>query len=75
MRIGYFTLNHKNKDDGLNTKWIESQPIKKKTDNLIWIEPNEPIKVIINGQSGEGIITNKTMAKKDIMDEHESSGI
>ena len=75
MRIGYFTLNHKNKDDKLNTKWIESQPVKKKTDNLIWIEPNDPIKVIINGQSGKGIITNKTMAKKDIMDEHESSGI
>ena len=75
MRIGYFTLNHKNEDDGLNTKWIKSQPIKKKTDNLIWVESNDPIKVIINGQSGEGIITNKTMANEDIMDEHESSGI
>jgi len=76
LRVGYFTLNHKNPDDliFLNSLGL-SKPdgVKEFTK---WYSFKKPVIVKINGQSGEGIIFKPNYSDPEIsMDEQESSGI
>ena len=75
MRIGYFTLNHKNQYDLLDIDWIKGQQIKESTDFLIWSRLSKPISAIIDGQEGQGILTEGSNKTLEMMDEHEASGI
>ena len=75
MRIGYFTLNHKNQHDILDIDWIRDQQIKERTDFLIWSRLSKPIQAIIDGQEGKGILTEESNKTLEMMDEHEASGI
>ena len=75
MRLGYFTLNHKKKEDYLNLDWILSQKKKKSKKYTSWIELKDPITVNIDGQAGKGEIIKPQKAKEESMDEHETSGI
>ena len=75
MRIGYFTLNHKNQQDLLDIDWIRNQQIKERTDYLIWSKLSKPIQAIIDGQEGQGILTEGSNKTFEMMDEHEASGI
>ena len=75
MRIGYFTIDHKNKDDLLDTKWIKNQNSKKSTKFIDWIELDEPLAVSIDGQNGKGEIIKPRKSLKEKMDEQQASGI
>ena len=75
MRIGYFTINHKKKTDKIDIDWINTQPVKKKTKYIKWIELDRPITITIDGQTGEGSIIKPLDPIKEKMDEHETSGI
>ena len=75
MRIGYFTIDHKNKDDLLDTKWIKNQKSKKSAKFINWIELDEPLAVSIDGQNGKGEIIKPRKSLKEKMDEQQASGI
>ena len=68
-------LNHKNQHDLLDIDWIKGQQIKEKTDFLIWSRLSKPISAIIDGQEGQGILTEGSNKTLEMMDEHEASGI
>jgi hypothetical protein len=72
MRIGYFTISHKGKQDSINLKNITNLPIREKMEYTTWISVKQPLIININGNTGEGIIAN---FPKEIMDEEESTGI
>ncbi len=75
MRIGYFTINHKNSDDFINHGWINNQKPKKTSKYIDWYELDDSLTVSIDGQSGQGKIILPKITKKDKMDEQETSGI
>ena len=75
MRIGYFTLNHKNKSDKLDLRWLSSQSIKQKTKYLKWIQLEDPLTITIDGQTGDGNIIKPLNPVKETMDEQETTGI
>ena len=75
MRIGYFTLNHKNKSDSLDLKWINSQLTKQKTKFIKWIQLDKPLTITIDVQTGDGNIIKPLDPVKESMDEQETSGI
>jgi CheY-like chemotaxis protein len=72
MRIGYFTIDHKRKQDRINHKNITNLPVHKKMEYTTWIRVNKPLVININGNTGEGIIAK---FPKEIMDEEKSTGI
>ncbi len=75
MRIGYFTLNHKKKDDRLDMNWLNAQTEKAVTKHTKWIQLDRPLTVTIDGQTGEGTIIKPLNPAQETMDEHEASGI
>ncbi|MFC1785442.1 PEP/pyruvate-binding domain-containing protein, partial [Candidatus Neomarinimicrobiota bacterium] len=72
MRIGYFTINHKGKQDCINHKNITKLPINEKMEYSTWIKVKQPLIININGNTGKGIIAKFS---KEIMDEEDSTGI
>ena len=72
LRIGYFTINHKGKQDCINHKNITKLPIREKMEYTTWIKVKKPLVININGNTGKGIIAK---FPEDIMDEKESTGI
>ena len=75
MRIGYFTINHKNKQDRLNMKWLLDQNVKKDGKYTKWINIERSLTVTIDGQTGEGSIIKPLDPIQQSMDEQESTGI
>jgi len=75
MRIGYFTLNHKNKKDYLDLNWLNNQKVMAVTKYTKWIRLERPLSVTIDGETGDGSIIKPLAPIKEIMDEHEASGI
>lgn len=75
MRVGYFTINHKEKRDFINLEWFVDHKVLKKKQFTSLIEMEEPVVVNIEGQSGEGAILKPLIPEEEVMDEQESSGI
>ena len=75
MRIGYFTINHKNKQDHLNMQWLLGQHVQKIGKYTKWINTDRPLTVTIDGQTGEGLIIKPLEPIQQSMDEQESTGI
>ncbi len=75
MRIGYFTINHKKKQDRLDMSWLNAQTEKAVTKHTKWIQLDRPLTVTIDGQTGEGTIIKPLDPVQEAMDEHEASGI
>jgi hypothetical protein len=75
MRIGYFTINHKKKQDRLDMNWLNEQTEKAVTKHTKWIQLDRPLTVTIDGQTGEGTIIKPLDPVQEAMDEHEASGI
>ena len=75
MRIGYFTINHKNAKDTLDYKWIESQPVLKKLKYTVCYKVKSPLEIRINGETGEGVIICPPLPEEEVMDEELSTGI
>mgnify|MGYP003311271795 CR=1 FL=1 len=57
MRLGYFTLNHKKKEDYLNLDWILSQKKKKSKKNMKNILKKKPKKILNGYYIHDGKIT------------------
>ena len=72
MRIGYFTIDHKRKEDFVNHKSITNLPVHEKMEYTTWYRVKQPLVININGNTGEGIIAK---FPKEIMDEEKSTGI
>jgi hypothetical protein len=75
MRIGYFTINHKNKQDHLNMKWLLDQHVQKIGKYTKWINTDRSLTVTIDGQTGEGSIIKPLEPIQQSMNEQESTGI
>ena len=75
MRLGYFTVNHKSKEDMLDMKWLKGQKIIQELKFTQWIQTDAPLSVVINGQSGEGHILKPLPEIPVVMDEEETTGI
>jgi len=75
MRIGYFTINHKKKQDRLDMNWLNAQTEKAVTKHTKWIQLERPLTITIDGQTGEGTIIKPLNPVQEAMDEHEASGI
>ena len=75
MRIGYFTIDHKIKDDFIDTKWLKKQKPKKTSKYIDWFELESKLLVSIDGQSGQGKVFKPKKSLKEQMDEQETSGI
>ena len=75
MRLGYFTIDHKNAEDFIDINWIKKQKPKKTSKYIDWFELENNIIVSIDGQSGHGKIMKPKKIQKEQMDEQETSGI
>ena len=75
MRIGYFTIDHKNTEDFIDLDWIKNQKPKKTSKYIDWFELENKLLVSIDGQSGQGKIIKPKKSQKEEMDEQETSGI
>ena len=75
LRIGYFTVSGKKKDDFLDWEWLDNQQIVNETDNLKCITFDQPLTVFMDGTSGDGRIFKPIAQTIEEMDEEESSGI
>ena len=75
MRIGYFTIDHKNTEDFIDLNWIKNQKPKKTSKYIDWFELENKLLVSIDGQSGQGKIIKPKKSQKEEMDEQETSGI
>lgn len=75
LRVGYFTLNHKNQNDVLNLEDLTEDCVKEKLTYTTWYTFNDPLKVNINGQTGIGIVYRPRDLAGLVMDEQESTGI
>ena len=75
MRLGYFTIDHKNAEDFIDINWIKKQKPKKTSKYIDWFEIENNLIVSIDGQSGHGKIMKPKKIQKEQMDEQETSGI
>jgi hypothetical protein len=75
LRIGYFTLQQIDKSEDIDIEWLNSQPIKQATKFIRWILLENPLRISIDGSTGEGIILKPQPKLIDEMDEEESTGI
>lgn len=75
MRIGYFTIDHRDESDTIDLSWLTSNPILDKTKYTQWIQLKEPLTVNIEGHTGKGTILKPIKPLREMMDEQESPGI
>ena len=75
LHIGYLTIDHKNKNDFLNSKWLKKMHPKEKKNHISWYQFKEPFRSIIDGLSGSGKVIIPKPETTEIMDEEDSSGI
>lgn len=76
LRVGYFTLNHKNNNDTISVNHLPEKYLVESRDFTNWYSFEEPVPVYINGQTGEGIIYRPGFIKNEReMNEQEASGI
>ena len=72
QRIGYFTINPKNKNDMLREQFLRDLPIVDQKEFTKLIRVENPLNISINGTTGAGVIYSQQI---DTMDEDQSSGI
>ena len=72
LRIGYFTINSKNKFESINNTIIRNLPVEEEYTYTKLLHVEKPLSINLNGTTGEGIIA---LHPKDTMDEELSSGI
>jgi hypothetical protein len=75
MRLGYFTVDENAKDDLFDYKWLKKQKVLKNKKYTICYKLDKPLRIKIDGQTGNGIILKPKESDIDTMNEHEASGI
>ena len=75
LRIGYFTVSGRKKDDFVDWKWIEEQKNLDETSFLKLVKFDNPLTVYMDGSNGAGRILKPIIPEIEKMDEEESTGI
>ena len=75
MRLGYFTIDHTSKDESFDHKWLEKQKVFKNKKFATCYILEQPLRIKIDGQTGNGIILKPKISDIEPMNEHEASGI
>ena len=75
MRLGYFTIDRDSKDEGFDYSWLKKQKVVKNKKFTTCYELERPLRIKIDGQSGNGIILKPKEIDIEPMDEQEASGI
>ena len=76
LHVAYFTINPKNKKDYLNLDWLKEENLVESKKYTKWYQFENPIKLTLNGTTGDGeiCIPSDNIINVD-MDEEESTGI
>ena len=76
LRVAYFTINPKNKNDILELEWLNKSQLIESNKFTEWYHFDNPITITLDGTTGLGnIYQPEIMKRSQIMDEEESSGI
>ena len=75
MRLGYFTIDHTSEDDSFDHKWLEKQKVFKNKKFTTCYKLERPLRIKIDGQTGNGIILKPKVLDIEPMNEQEASGI
>ena len=75
MRLGYFTVNHRSRNDVLDHSWIQSLNVIKELQYTKWVQTDDPMTVLIDGKTGLGQIIKPIPNAHESMNEHEATGI
>ena len=71
----YFTIKKLDEHVNIDLEWLNAQWVKQSTKYLRWIQLDDPLRIHIDGSTGEGTIMKPQLAPINIMDEAESTGI
>ena len=75
MRLGYFTVDHNSNTDVFDFSWLYEQIIKEEKTYTTCYELEYPLRIKIDGQTGNGVILKPKVPELDPMNEQETSGI
>ena len=75
MRLGYFTIDNDSKEESFDHNWLKKQKIIKNKKFTACYELDRPLRIKIDGQTGNGIILKPNEIDIEPMDEQETSGI
>ena len=75
MRLGYFTIDNDSKEESFDHNWLKKQKIIKNKKFTACYELERPLRIKIDGQTGNGIILKPNEIDIEPMDEQETSGI
>ena len=75
MRLGYFTIDNDLKEESFDHNWLKKQKIIKNKKFTACYELERPLRIKIDGQTGNGIILKPNEIDIEPMDEQETSGI
>ena len=75
MRLGYFTIDNDSKEESFDHNWLKKQKIIKNKKFTACYELERPLRIRIDGQTGNGIILKPNEIDIEPMDEQETSGI
>jgi hypothetical protein len=56
FQTGYFTVNPNSKNGFVNLDWLLSQQIDEQTEHVTHVQLEKPLKILIDGSIGNGII-------------------
>lgn len=75
LRLGYLTINYRNKDDLIDWDLLNQLPVTQETEFLRWVSLDEPVIIQIDSSVGEAICIKPQIEQPEVMDENESTGI
>ena len=75
LNVAYITINHNSKYDNFNDKWLREESKFKSGEYIDWYKFKNPIKVILDGTTGKGLVYKPDAEENEKMNEEESTGI
>ena len=75
MRLGYFTIDNNSKDESFDYNWLKKQKVVKNKKFTTCYKLERPLRIKIDGQTGNGIILKPKTIDIEPMNEQEASGI
>jgi hypothetical protein len=75
MRLGYFTVDHKSNTDVFDFSWLNKQIIKDDKTYTTCYKLELPLRIKIDGTTGNGVILKPKVPELEPMNEQETSGI
>ena len=75
LNVAYITINHNSKYDNFNDKWLREESKFKSGEYIDWYKLKNPLKVILDGTTGKGLVYKPKAEENEKMNEEESTGI